>query len=172
MSCKLHPQSWSSCVYMQFYHDHPLSKHLGFHRVLEKLCSLFYWPDFHSSPPLSRQLELQNSSSTHRHSILYLHPTPIWIGGLVVGNCRHRNTAVNLIVTMIKTMEEILATRINGYYAKLHVLSKSLGISQLFASPYHPQTNRLIKQMNKTIKLIIVAFVDPQREVWVRSYPL
>ena len=30
--------------YLRFFHDHPLSGHLGFHKVLDKIRCKFYWP--------------------------------------------------------------------------------------------------------------------------------
>ena len=36
-------------TYLQFYHDHPLSGHLGFHKVLEKLRLKYYWPNMRHS---------------------------------------------------------------------------------------------------------------------------
>ena len=31
-------------LYMQFFHDDPMSAHLGFHKVLEKIHLRYYWP--------------------------------------------------------------------------------------------------------------------------------
>ena len=42
--------------YMDFYHNHPLSGHLGFHKVLEKLRIKYYWPRMRES--VSRHLLL------------------------------------------------------------------------------------------------------------------
>ena len=32
-------------LYLDFYHNHPLSGHLGFHKVLQKLRLHYYWPN-------------------------------------------------------------------------------------------------------------------------------
>ena len=32
-------------TYLQFYYDHPLSGHLGFHKFLEKVRLQYYWPN-------------------------------------------------------------------------------------------------------------------------------
>ncbi len=36
-------------TYLEFYHNHPLSGHLGFHKVLEKIRLHYYWPQMHKS---------------------------------------------------------------------------------------------------------------------------
>ena len=51
------------------------------------------------------------------------------------------------------------------------VLSKSLGIQQLFTTPYHPQTNGLTERMNRTIKQIIASYVDPLHTNWDEILP-
>ena len=53
----------------------------------------------------------------------------------------------------------------------LKVLAQSLGIKQLFTSSYHPQTNRLTERMNKTIKQVITAYVDPLHQSWDQVLP-
>ena len=53
----------------------------------------------------------------------------------------------------------------------LQVLSHSLGIKQVFTSPYHPQTNGLTERMNKTIKQVISAYVDPLHQSWDHVLP-
>ena len=53
----------------------------------------------------------------------------------------------------------------------LQVLSHSLGIKQVFTSPYHPQTNGLTERMNKTIKQVISAYVDPLHQSWDQVLP-
>ena len=51
--------------YLQFYHDHPFSGHLGFHKVLGKLCLRYYW------------FNLQHSISTYiKQCALYQHIKP------------------------------------------------------------------------------------------------
>lgn len=51
------------------------------------------------------------------------------------------------------------------------VMSKSLGIKQKFASPYHPQTNGLCERLNKTIKQMLSMYVDPLRDDWDMFLP-
>ena len=34
---------------MQFFHDHPMSGHLGFHKVLENICLWYYWPQMRTT---------------------------------------------------------------------------------------------------------------------------
>ena len=51
------------------------------------------------------------------------------------------------------------------------MLSHSLGIKQVFTSPYHPQTNGLTERMNKTIKQVISAYVDPLHQSWDQVLP-
>ena len=53
----------------------------------------------------------------------------------------------------------------------LQVLSHSLGIKQVFTLPYHPQTNGLTERMNKTIKQVISAYVDPLHQSWDQVLP-
>ena len=53
----------------------------------------------------------------------------------------------------------------------LQLLAQSLGVAQLFTSPYHPQTNGLTEGMNRTIKQIISAFVDPLHTNWDEILP-
>ena len=48
----------------------------------------------------------------------------------------------------------------------LTVLSKSMGIQQIFTTPYHPQTNGLTERMNRTIKQIISSYVNPVHCNW------
>jgi transposase InsO family protein len=48
----------------------------------------------------------------------------------------------------------------------LQVLTKSLDISQIFVSPYHPQTNGLTECLNQAIKQMIVPFVNPLHLEW------
>ena len=36
-------------TYLEFYHDYPLSGHLGFHKVLEKIRLHYYWPQMRKS---------------------------------------------------------------------------------------------------------------------------
>ena len=43
----------------------------------------------------------------------------------------------------------------------MQVLTQRLGIKQLFTSPYHPQTNGLTEHLNRTIKQMLSASVDP-----------
>ena len=42
------PQSLRN-LYMQFFHDHPMSGHLGFHKVLDKIRLRYYWPQMHTT---------------------------------------------------------------------------------------------------------------------------
>ena len=53
----------------------------------------------------------------------------------------------------------------------LQVFNHSLGIKQVFTSPYHPQTNGLTERMNKTIKQVISAYVDPLHQSWDQVLP-
>ena len=53
----------------------------------------------------------------------------------------------------------------------LQVLSHSLGIKQVFTSPYHPETNGLKSFMNNTIKLIISTYMDLLHESWDQILP-
>ena len=53
----------------------------------------------------------------------------------------------------------------------LEALTKQLGITQLFSSPYHPQTNGLTERVNRTIKQIIATFFDPLHEKWNSILP-
>ena len=34
---------------MQFFHDHPMSGHLGFHKVLDKIRLRYYWPQMRTT---------------------------------------------------------------------------------------------------------------------------
>ena len=53
----------------------------------------------------------------------------------------------------------------------MEVLTTSLGICSLLTSPYHPQTNGLTERMNKTLKQMISAYVDPLHSNWDRILP-
>ncbi|KAH7301299.1 hypothetical protein KP509_23G019200 [Ceratopteris richardii] len=53
----------------------------------------------------------------------------------------------------------------------MQVLAKCLGMTLLFTSPYHPQTNGLTERMNKTIKQILNSFIDPLQQNWDQVLP-
>lgn len=51
------------------------------------------------------------------------------------------------------------------------VLTVCLRIKQAFSSPYHIQTNGLTERLNRTIKQVIVAYVDPLHQTWDQVLP-
>ena len=53
----------------------------------------------------------------------------------------------------------------------IRILSHSLGITQIFTSLYHPQSNRLTEHLNWTIKQVISAYVDPLHQSWDQVLP-
>ena len=53
----------------------------------------------------------------------------------------------------------------------IRVLSQCLGITQVFTSPYHPQSNGLTERLNRTIKQVISAYVDPLYQSWDQVLP-
>jgi transposase InsO family protein len=53
----------------------------------------------------------------------------------------------------------------------LPILTNSFGVTQLFTSPYHPQTNGLTERLNQTLKQIISSFVDPLHQNWDNVLP-
>ncbi|KAH7415488.1 hypothetical protein KP509_14G047600 [Ceratopteris richardii] len=53
----------------------------------------------------------------------------------------------------------------------MQVLGKCLGMTLLFTSPYHPQTNGPTERMNKTIKQILNSFIDPLQQNWDQVLP-
>ena len=68
--------------------------------------------------------------------------------------------------------QQLLLDQVSQFRSEvLKVLPQSLGIKQLFTSPYHPQTNGLIERMNKSIKQVITAYVDPLHQAWDEVLP-
>jgi hypothetical protein len=53
----------------------------------------------------------------------------------------------------------------------MQVISKALGMEQIFATPYHPQTNGLTKRINRTTKQILASFVNPFHQDWDTIIP-
>ena len=53
----------------------------------------------------------------------------------------------------------------------MQVLSASFGINQVFSSPYHPHMNGLAERLNRTIKQVIAAYVDPLHQTWDQVLP-
>ena len=53
----------------------------------------------------------------------------------------------------------------------IRVLSQCLGITQVFTSSYHPQSNGLTERLNRTIKQVISAYVDPLHQSWYQVLP-
>ena len=53
----------------------------------------------------------------------------------------------------------------------IRVLSQCLGITQVFTSLYHPQSNGLTERLNRTIKQVISAYVDPLYQSWDQVLP-
>ena len=76
------------------------------------------------------------------------------------------------IILQHSCLKQILSDQRKQFRSEvLEALTKQLGITQLFSSPYHPQTNGFIERLNRTIKQIIATFVDPLHEEWDSILP-
>ena len=197
-------------TYLDFYHSHQLSGHFGFHKLLHRIRSMYYWPKlrqsisvFLQSCPTCQAVKNPHSTSGSLTPITVkepfemvgwdlMGPFPVSLQGnryiLVITEYLTRwCEAVALPDATANTVARALLQRIifpHGCPQKLlsdqgsqfrsevlKVLAQSLGIKQLFTSPYHPQTNGLTERMNKTIKQVITAYVDPLHQSWDQVLP-
>ena len=77
------------------------------------------------------------------------------------------DTVANALLQGVIFPHQILSGQGSQFWSDvMKVLTQSLGIKQLFALSYRPKTNNLTKRMNKTIKEIIIAYVDPLHQWW------
>ena len=197
-------------TYLNFYHDHALSGHLGFHWVLHKIHMHFFWP--HMCQDVSNHVQqcttCQSIKSTSQKvgmlcPIEVSHPFEL-VGWDLTGpfSTSESGNRYILVITeyltrwcMATALPDPSATSIaqallhhlifphgcpkqllsdQGPQFKgevLQILSKGLGIQQIFTSPYHPQTNGLTERMNRTIKQVISSFVDPVHKNWDQILP-
>ena len=53
----------------------------------------------------------------------------------------------------------------------IRILSHNLGITQVFTSLYHPQSNGLTERLNRTIKQVTSTYVGPLHQSWDQVLP-
>ena len=197
-------------TYLEFYHSNQLTGHFGFHKLLHRIRSLFYWPKLRHS--ISRFLQAcptcQSMKSPQQASgilqpitvkepfellgwdLMGPFPTSIngnkyilviteyltrWCEAAALPDATTHSVAQALLHKVIfphGCPQQLLSDQGSQFRSEvLQVLSHSLGIKQVFTSPYHPQTNGLTERMNKTIKQVISAYVDPLHQSWDQVLP-
>ena len=68
--------------------------------------------------------------------------------------------------------EILLSDQGKGFVAELNQeLSKLLGINRKFSTPYHPQTNGLVENFNKTLTRLIRNYVSKSHRDWEERVP-
>ena len=203
------PQALRS-TYMSFYHAHPLSGHLGFHKVLTKLRSHYYWPKMRQdiskhlrSCPICQEIKSPStrvaklcpievsqpfelvgwdimgpfplSTSGNRYILVITEYLTRWCEAVPLPNTSASQVAHALLQRIIfphgcpMTLLSDQGKQFRGEV--MQALSKQLGISQAFTSPYHPQTNGLTERLNRTLKQMIAAYVDPLHQNWDTILP-
>ncbi len=197
-------------AYLEFYHNHPFSGHLGFHKVLEKIRLHYYWPQMRKSitthlldctscqqtktPPrnvghltpitVSAPFELvgwdlmgpfPETSRSNRYIIVMTEYLMRWYEATAVPDSSAHTVANTLLHKLILSHgcpKQLLSDQGKQFAGEvMEVLTSSLGIRRLLTSPYHPQTNGLTERMNKTLKQMIAAYVDPLQSDWDQILP-
>ncbi len=104
------------------------------------------------------------SKSRNKYIFVLIEYLTRWVEAVAVPDTTTKTIAKALLDNLIfhhSCPQQLLSDQGPQFRSEvLQLLAQSLGVAQLFTSPYHPQTNGLTERMNRTIKQIISAFVD------------
>ena len=197
-------------AYLELHHDHPMAGHLGFHKVLHKLRTQYYWPKMRQSvsnhlrscqifqsikpPPqqsgllasisVSEPFELVGWDLTgpfpttpngNNYIIVIMEYMTRWCEAFAIPD-GSANTVANVLLKQVILRhgcpKQLLSDQGKQFKGEvLRIIAAQLGIQQLFTSPYHPQCNGLTERMNRTLKHMLRAFIDPLHENWDNMLP-
>ena len=196
--------------YLEFYHGSQLAGHFGFHKLLHRMRSLYYWPKLRQSIsqflkvcPTCQSMKAPQQSYGTLHPIEVTEPFELvgwdlmgpfptsihgnkyilviteyltrWCEAIALPDATASSVAQALLQRVIfphGCPRQLLSDQGSQFRSEvIRILSHSLGITQIFTSSYHPQSNGLTERLNRTIKQVISAYVDPLHQSWDQVLP-
>ena len=199
VSASLRDQIMMAC------HDYPLSGHLGYHQILDRICYCFYWPGMtrhvrfwvNSCQDCATKKQVIKNQGT-------LHPIPIdepfkivnvdivgplpktqngntyilvfsdyltkWTEAFPLSNIDSATVAQLLVEQVIcrhGAPIKLLSDRGSSFLSALiYDVYAMLNISKVTTTAYHPQTDGLVEQFNKTLIEMLSMFTSTHQDDW------